>query len=364
MKVLIVDDSVVSRQVLKYICHLAGDLEVVAEARDGYQALAYLDNPSSGVPDVITMDIEMPGMDGYETTSSILARYSIPIVIISNAYNYPSAEKALKALRAGAVAAVGKPPGFGSPNFYLHAREIADLLRNSATVRPRRPVADARKPSYGHTPIDSQLGDLPPFPIPQESMPKLIALGASTGGPPAVQEILSRLPADFPVPILVVQHIASGFAQHFATWLDNTCSIRCKLAEDGEDPMPGTVYIAPNDVHLIIGEGGHIRYRLANSRDLIIPSIDTLFLSVAGQCGRHAIGILLTGMGKDGAQGLLRLRQMGCITLAQDRESSVVYGMPGEAERLGAAMRHLPPERISDILLAIFGIHATPEREV
>ncbi len=342
LKVLIVDDSIISRQVLKYIFYLDGDIEVIGEARDGYQALQFLEDDSLQKPDLITMDIEMPGIDGYTTTRRILETRAIPIVIISNAFNYPSAEKAMKALQAGAITAVGKPPALGAPDFYRHARELAELIRTASKARPKLRPPEPKQAELQKPPPEAlKLPDVPP---------SVIAIGASTGGPPVVQALLASLPSDFQIPICIVQHIATGFAKNFAEWLDNTCVIHCKLAEEGESLKPGTAYIAPNDVHMILERNGTIRFRLPRASDFIVPSVDSLFLSVAEHYGSHAIGILLTGMGRDGAQGLLKMKRQGAITIAQDKESSVVFGMPGEAKRLNAACCCLPPGEIAMIL--------------
>lgn len=356
LKIFIVDDSIISRQVLKYIAYLDGDIEVIGEARDGYQALQYLDDRSKPKPDLITMDLEMPGIDGFATTRRILESHAIPIVIISNAFNYPSAEKAMKALQAGAVAAVGKPPALGSPDFYRHARELAQLIKNSAKVKPRLRTADTAARNEPQSRLPSNL-------VLPQSPPRIIAIGASTGGPPVIQTLLSSLPADYPIPICIVQHIASGFARNFAEWLNNTCSIQCKLAEEGETIKKAVAYVAPNDVHLIVEKNDTLRFRLPRERDIIVPSIDTLFSSVAEQYGSQSAGILLTGMGRDGAQGLLKLKKAGAVTIAQDQESSAVFGMPGEALRLDAACCYMSPAEIAAVLNKIGMISKERERK-
>jgi two-component system chemotaxis response regulator CheB len=361
IKVLIVDDSIVSRQLLKYIFHLSGDIDIVAEAKDGTEAIRIIDDRKAPRPDIITMDIEMPGIDGYETTRRILERYSVPIVIISNAMQYYSAEKAFRAMQAGAIAAVGKPPGLGSPDFYQRARELIDLIKriSGIKVKPRLSSVEhagkqenaVREPQV----VTQQM--LSPDQLQtwaQQNSPGIVAIGASTGGPPAIQAILAMLPADFPLPIVIVQHIASGLAKNFAEWLDKTCHLHCKLAEENEQMRPHTVYIAPNDVHLKVTYHDILQFQMPDAKELIVPAAEVLFHSVAEVYGAHAIGILLTGMGRDGSRGLLELKNAGALTIAQDRESSVVYGMPGEAEKLGAACCHVPPESIVKILLEIY----------
>lgn len=369
IKVLIVDDSIVSRQLLKYIFYLSGDIDVVAEAKDGAEAIRIIDDRKAPRPDIITMDIEMPGIDGYETTKHILERHPVPIVIISNAMQYYSAEKAFRAMQAGAIAAVGKPPGLGSPDFYQKARELIDLIKriSSIKVKPRPSTAELE----GHqkdSVHESQVVKQKPLSRDQlqtwaqQNSPGIVAIGASTGGPPAIQAILARLPADFPLPIVIVQHIASGLAKNFAEWLDKTCPLHCKLSEESERMRPNTVYIAPNDIHLKVAYPDTLQFQMPDANELIVPAAEVLFHSVAEVYGARAIGILLTGMGRDGSRGLLELKKAGALTIAQDRESSVVYGMPGEAEKLGAACCYLPPESIAKILLEIYNA-ARKEKE-
>jgi two-component system chemotaxis response regulator CheB len=369
IRVLIVDDSIVSRQLLKYIFYLSGDIEVVAEAKDGEEALDIIDDKKAPRPDIVTMDVEMPGLDGYETTRRILERLPLPIVIISNAMQYYSAEKAFRAMQAGAVAAVGKPPGLGSPDFYEKAKELIDLVKKTSgiKVRTRPSIArhmDALDEATHESPPTTGQSMAPPQALSPtqgqwktwilHNQPDIVAIGASTGGPPAIQEILAALPSDFPLPIVVVQHIASGLAKNFAEWLDKTCPLHCKLAEDGEQLQPGIVYVAPDDRHAKVLQPGIVQLQRPGGGELIVPAAEVLFHSVAQSYGAGAVGILLSGMGRDGAKGLLELKKAGALTIAQDRESSVVYGMPGEAEKLGAACCHAPPSAIADILMELY----------
>ncbi len=369
IKVLIVDDSIVSRQLLKYIFYLSGDIEVVAEAKDGEEALEIIEGTKTPRPDIVTMDVEMPGLDGYETTKRILERLPLPIVIISNAMQYYSAEKAFRAMQAGAVAAVGKPPGLGSPDFYEKAKELIDLVKkiSGIKVRARPSIARHKGPldeAARESPSATGQPPAPPLAAPSAQsqwktwilhhQPDIVAIGASTGGPPAIQEILAALPSDFPLPIVVVQHIASGLAKNFAEWLDKTCPLHCKLAEDGDPLQPGIVYVAPDDRHVKVLQPGIVQLQRPGGGELIVPAAEVLFHSVAQGYGAGAVGILLSGMGRDGAKGLLELKKAGALTIAQDRESSVVYGMPGEAEKLAAACCHVPPASIADILMELY----------
>jgi two-component system chemotaxis response regulator CheB len=369
IKVLVVDDSIVSRQLLKYIFSLSGDIEVIAEAKDGEEALNIIDDPKAPKPDIITMDIEMPGLNGYESTKRILARMPIPIIIISNAMQYYSAEKAFRAMQAGAVAAVGKPPGLGASDFYEKAKELTELIKKVSSISLKHRSSNAADEAIPQRSSDSAVYTsrrptlYPPERHPteeelkkwiQHKRPSIVAIGASTGGPPAIQQILSPLPADFPIPIVIVQHIASGLAKNFAEWLDKTCPLRCKLAEDGEHLEQGKAYVAPTGVHVKVAYPDILQFQSSGAGELIVPSVEVLFHSVAKVYGPYAVGILLSGMGRDGSEGLLELKRAGALTIAQDRESSVVYGMPGEAENLGAAWCHLPPPSIAEILMELY----------
>ena len=192
----------------------------------------------------------------------------------------------------------------------------------------------------------------------RRNSPEIVAIGASTGGPPAIQEILAALPEDFLLPIVVVQHIASGLERNFAEWLDKTCAIHCTLAVENDRIQKSTVYIAPCGHHVKLRYPGIIEFEAPDADELIVPSVEALFHSVALAYRSRSIGILLTGMGRDGSRGLLELKLAGALTIAQDRGSSVVYGMPGEAEKLGAAYCHADPASIADMLTSLFP--ATP----
>lgn len=341
VRVLIVEDSYVARELLKHVFSLDKGIVVIGEAARGEEAIALLEKLKPDKPDVITMDIEMPGLDGYATTRKIMETSPIPIVIISVGYQYPSAEKAFRAMQAGAVAAIGKPPGPGHPDFSSKSKELISLVKSMAKV----PVVRR----YPHT---AETVKEMPAQLQVEHRPyEIVVIGASTGGPPVIQSILSHLPGTFPLPIVIVQHIATGFAQSMAEWLSKTSDLEVSLASEGQIFLPGHVYLAPNNVHVTVGKDKRLHLVLPAEGEILVPSVGMLFDSVAENIGEPAIGILLTGMGKDGAEGLLKMKAKGALTLAQDRQSSIVYGMPGEAEKLGAACCHLSPEEIVTALL-------------
>jgi len=342
VRVLIVEDSYVSRELLKYIFIKDGGIEVIGMVGRGEDAIALLESMKPDKPDVITMDIEMPGLDGYTTTRRIMETRPVPIVIISVGFQYPSAEKTFKAMQAGAVAAVGKPPAPTHPEFPAKTRELIGLVKAMAKVPVVRRYANIPKPQTALT-LDTAA-------IKADKNYKLVVIGASTGGPPVLQTILSRLPKPFPLPIVIVQHIASGFASSLAEWLNNTCGLKVVLAEDNTIATPGVAYIAPHGSHTTISAGGVFNLQKPAENEILVPAVNPLFKSAAAALGSSCIGILLTGMGKDGAEGLLDLKNAGALTIIQDKITSIVYGMPREAEKLGAAQLILPPEEIASVL--------------
>ena len=342
VRVLIVEDSYVSRELLKYIFSKDGGIEVIGMVSRGEEALKFLESMKPDKPDVITMDIEMPGLDGYTTTRRIMETRPIPIVIISVGFQYPSAEKTFKAMQAGAVAAVGKPPAPTHPDFATKSLEITGLIKAMAKVPVVRRYTNIPRPSVTPTPETAV--------IKKNQNYKMVVIGASTGGPPVLQTILSRLPKPFPLPIVIVQHIASGFASSLAEWLSNTCRMNVTLAEENTIPLPGIAYIAPHGGHTIISNSGAFALEKPTEKEILVPAVNPLFKSASTIFGASCIGILLTGMGKDGAEGLLDLKNAGALTIIQDKVTSIVYGMPREAEKLGAAQLILPPEEIASAL--------------
>ena len=350
IRVLVAEDSEVTRRYLVHLLDQDPQLEVVAEARDGQEAVALVEGVR---PDVIVMDIEMPRMDGYQATRRIMESVPTPIVMVS-AHSSRLKAKAFEALRAGALVLLNKPSG---PD---HADHAASALELVATVKLMAEVKVVRR--------WARRDSIPPRavkPIDSARKVRVIAIGASAGGPPTVAQILSGLPGDLSCPILVVQHIAPGFAGGLAEWLDRSTSLAVKLAEPDERALAGTVYVAPDGVHLGIATDGGIRLTTESEADGFRPSASHLLRSVARSHGAAAVGVLLTGMGRDGAAGLLELREAGGVTIAQDKESSVVFGMPMEAIRLGAAEHVLPPTKIAEALrsLVLEGRNADRRRE-
>lgn len=341
---LVADDSPTVRQRLVEALGRRPGFRVVGQAQDGRQAIELC---QALRPDVVTLDMMMPVMSGLAATEYIMAYCPTPILIVSASTNRGELFRTYEALAAGAVDAFEKPDGTQDDAAWEDG--LAAALSMAARVRvithPR-----ARLGRLGQAPGPPDAAALA-----RPGAPRVVAIGASTGGPGAVLELLKGLPPEFPLPLLVVIHLGRAFSSALAEWLDGASGRPVSFAVDGE-PLPppgrGQVFLAPPDRHLSLRQG-RLRLDSGPERHSCRPSVDTLFESVAAELGPAALGCLLTGMGKDGAAGLLALRQGGAATLAQDELSSVVYGMPREAVLLGAAQKVLPLDRIALVLSAL-----------
>lgn len=349
IRVLIAEDSAVTREHLVYLLSQDPALQVVGTARNGLEAVEQAEHLK---PDVILMDVHMPRMNGYEATRQIIERVPTPIVMVSASLSRDETAMAFEALKAGALTILDKPSGLEHPGHEETARRLVETVKLMAEVKVVR-----RWPRRQGLGVGGRgLGQEEPIPrplAPSSRKIRLVAIGASTGGPAVVAEILRGLPADLAAPILVVQHIAPGFTTGLAEWLGQGTRLAVKLAELGEPVQPGTVYLAPDSTQMGITKEGRIRLTKEPAEDNFCPSASYLFQSVAEAYGRSAVGVLLTGMGRDGAAGLRKLREAGGVTIAQDEETSVVFGMPGEAIRLGAAEYVLSPEQIVGLVRSL-----------
>ncbi len=331
LRVLLVDDSPSVRAVLKRFFSWTDDIEVVGEAPDGQTGV---DMVWELHPDVVLMDLIMPGMDGYAATERIMELRPTPIVVLSARANRNQMRIAFEAMRRGAVEVLAKPED--TESWRLLADTLPDMVRTAAAARaePRRPK------TWRPRPVEVASRQL-----------RWIGIGASTGGPAALRELFEAMPDHFPMSILVVQHITAGFEAGLADWLNREFVPDIRLAADGEQVQPGCVRLAPGDSHLALGPGGVLQLdRVSPARSGHRPSVDALFASMALVAPALSAGVILTGMGADGVEGLLALHQAGGLTIAQDAASCVVHGMPRVAVERGAAEIELPPAQIARYL--------------
>jgi two-component system chemotaxis response regulator CheB len=323
-RVLVAEDSATARELLVAVLRADPEIEVVAAAKNGLEAVEMTKRLR---PSVVTMDIRMPRMDGFEATRQIMVEVPTPIVIVSGISDLHEIEVSMHALRLGALAVLEKPPGPESPDFEDQSQRLVQTVKAMAQVKvvrrwPERLVAQP-----------------PPLPLAHaRARPRVVAIAASTGGPGALAHIISAMPPDFDLPVLVVQHIAKGFIDGFAAWLNTAGGVlRVKVAQDGEPLCPRTVYVAPDDLHLGVGDASTIAVSRAAPIDGFRPSGTFLFESVAGTFGSAMVAVVLTGMGTDGVAGLRAVHSAGGRIIVQDEETSVVFGMPGAAVAAGLA---------------------------
>jgi len=341
VRVLIVDDSALIRSLLTKILESDPDITVVGAAADAYEARDLIKALN---PDVLTLDIEMPKMDGIAFLRNIMRLRPMPVIMIST-LTERGAPLTLEALDIGAVDFFPKPKSASGENLGDYAEEIAEKIKGAAGAKV--------KPTESFAPATQQKQARPPLTLTDAKAGTVIAIGASTGGTEAIKEVLVRLPANSP-PIVLAQHIPQAFSGSYARRLDGCCQVQVFEAADGQPIEAGCAYLAPGDSHLVLqsaGRGFVCRLLSSERVNRHRPSVDVLFASVADHIGKRAIAALLTGMGADGAQGLLQIRNAGGHTLVQDEGSSVVWGMPGAAYRLGAAAKVLPLEQIAQELV-------------
>jgi two-component system chemotaxis response regulator CheB len=344
IRVLLAEDSPTARHHLVEMINQTPGLRVIGEARDGAEVLALAEELR---PDVISMDIRMPRIDGLEATRQIMARCPTPIVVVSALLD-ADIDLSFRALQAGALAVVEKPPARHDATFREKHRQLTTTLAAMAAVHVIR--------RWDNAPGRNSVRESSEFTVQTAVRPELIAIGASAGGPSALSTLLKGLPGNLRVPLVVVQHMLDEFIPGLARWLSDGSPVPVRVAADGLVLEPGVAYLSPGTAHLtiarhgqslvahLVDEQGKQRYR---------PSVDILFQSVAEVCGQTGIGILLTGMGDDGAAGMLAMREAGGHTLAQDKTSCTVFGMPAAAIELGAAAQVVPLSRLSTVVLRL-----------
>ncbi len=342
IRVLVVEDSLVERTLLVSILSTDSEVEVLGAVKSGPAALAFL---AQQKPDVITMDITMPGMDGYEVTRKIMETTPVPIIMVGEGWNPEEIDATFRAMEAGAVAELAKPTGIGSPSYEEAAQRFVQTVKAMAEVKVVRRWSRQRRFSNSSNRMTSETRQR------QDSGEvHLVAIGSSTGGPAVLQTLLANLRKEFLPPLVITQHIAPGFLEGLAKWLGQTTGRPIHIASQREQLLPGHVYLAPDGFHMGVEHPGAIVLSKEAPEHGMRPAVSYLFRSVTHSFGKTAIGILLTGMGRDGAEELKQMRDGGSLTIAQDQETSVVFGMPGEAVRLGGAVHILPPEKIAATL--------------
>lgn len=329
MRIGVVNDRNI---VMERICGIliSEGYEIAWKAYDGHQSVSMC---SSDTPDMVLMDLNMPAMDGIEATRKIMAVCPCPVLVITSDI-HGNVSKIFEAMGAGALDAVATPDGNGNGSIegrggFLDKISMIERLNKNNHSKVRRVKNSPRVP--------------------------LLAIGSSTGGPSALAKILSTLPEDFPAAVIVVQHVDGCFSESLAKWLDGQTKIKIRLAKAGDTPVAGQALIAPGNKHLYMDSAMCLNFRVDNGECPYIPSVDVFFNSLSSlPAVKGATAVLLTGMGSDGAEGMLKLKEKGWLTIAQDKESSVVWGMPGVAVKLGAALHVLPIDSIGPMLVRHF----------
>jgi two-component system, chemotaxis family, protein-glutamate methylesterase/glutaminase len=406
IKVLIAEDSMVFQKVLVSFLKKESNIEIIGIVDNGFEAV---EQCKLLKPDLITMDIFMPKMNGLEATRRIMAECPTRIVIISSMIDAKNLQYSLEAIQAGAVEVIAKPQDMITGNYDAVQDKLVKVLRQTMAAEPMKrfswlvsrpweistpvmvtPTEDFSKTERRSSPpggigeyeiVDAKdLGEgrgpsrpigigaeeregradgspivvrWRPQPIPDSFTPHIICIGGSTGAPAVISDVLRCLPGNFAVPILIAQHIVKGFVKGMADWLDSIVEISVKIAVDGEKPQSGKVLFAPDDNHLDISGKGRIKLSPRNRSDLYVPSVNRLFSAAANAYGAFGLGIVLSGMGRDGADGLLEMREAGAVTIGQNAATSVVYGMPKVAVARGAVMDTMGPEGMVRLLLQI-----------
>jgi two-component system chemotaxis response regulator CheB len=341
VRVLIVDDSAVTREVLSALLNSEPDIRVIGQASTGAEAVELT---ATLRPDLVMMDLMMPGMDGMEATRRIMARHPTPVLFLSSFFDKEGTYSRADAIAAGALDVVEKPALMPDWRWHNAAGKLVQKVKSLAKVPVIAHIHGARKLLAQE---DTQTGT---FVGPAAD---IVAIGASSGGPSVIEALLSSLPPTYALGIVVVQHMTDGFTTTMLRWLQDRCALPIKVAEEGDAVVPRRVLVTPETSHMVVAAGGRVHLSDAEPVNGHRPSIDVTFQSVAKAYGARSAGVLLTGMGSDGARGLLAIRHAGGVTLAQDEPSSAIFGMPRSAIELRAAQQVLPPAGISRCLNAL-----------
>ncbi|BEP14345.1 chemotaxis-specific protein-glutamate methyltransferase CheB [Acidothermaceae bacterium B102] len=360
--VLVVDDSPTQRRFLRAMIDADPELTVVGEARTGKEACALVERLR---PTVVLMDLDLPEMNGIEAIECIMASLPTPIVVFSAFVAGPDNENGLAAMAAGAVDIMAKPTARESEDLDAYAEALRRRLRVASRVRvithPRgrlktTSLSGVIRPSEPHhavVPAARTVEPAKPAPVDGHRPVELIAIGVSTGGPQALATLLGALPETLTQAVLVVQHMADGFLEGLAQWLDSQCSLPVSVGEGGKRLQPGRVTLAPGGLNFIVHERLRVTCEVPPPSQFHIPGIDPTLTSIAHHLGPAAIGVILTGMGRDGAAGLKEMRDCGAVTIGQDEPTCAVYGMPGAAKALGAVEHERPLPEIAPLLLSL-----------
>ncbi|MEI7811816.1 MAG: chemotaxis-specific protein-glutamate methyltransferase CheB [Ignavibacteria bacterium] len=340
VKVLIVEDSLVMQELLLKVFSSEPRIYVMGCVRNGREAIEFVKKKK---PDVITMDINMPVMNGFLATREIMETTPVPIIIVSETVNPKDVNDTFRSLQAGAVSIESKPGNYGTDKYHVYEKELCRKVLLMSEIKVIRRI------NFDKTKTTATVIKINISPDIYKGK-KIVAVGASTGGPIVIEKILSSLSRDFPLPIVIVQHITAGFTQGLVDWLNSTSVLPVSIAVNNEQIQAGRCYFAPDGMHLKIGAGGRLILSGEPPVNNLRPSVSMLFSSVAEVYESDAIGILLTGMGHDGAEDLAMMKNAGAVTIAQDQSSSVIFGMPGEAVKLGGSLFVLPPEDIITLL--------------
>ncbi len=387
IRVLVVEDSPLMSEMITRALETDPELKVIAVAREGAEAIEMVQRLK---PDLVTMDINMPNVDGYAAVEQIMAYNPTPILVITASTARSDVNVSMKMLAAGALDVVEKPSRMDEESWAKKQAELVSRAKLLAQVRVVTHLRGRRKllptplpltsgvmgvdPALrpggsklrrGNTgalrpqadPLIRPVASLPPIQpsFPLNPLYRMVAIASSTGGPQALLSVLRDIPANFPATILIVQHIASGFTVGLAEWLDRECKLPVRVAREGQQATSGAVYLAPDDLHLLCTRNGgnYILKTDASGGETMRPAADVLFRSVADSCGPRAVGVVLTGMGRDGAEGLKQMLAAGAYTIAQDEASSIIFGMPKAAVSIGAASEVLPVDSIGQRLVGL-----------